>query len=122
MEKFVELRFGQGDLGKSLIDHRNKETYPRFVQREIIPVSSIIDMYVVLPERRNIRIAWKVGERTYRRTEYYKNEIDCIKRWCFLKNACGASGPRTELLPLPLSDDIEELEKLALGKGETTDE
>lgn len=94
MGRFVELRFGQGHFGDDLC-----------VQREIIPVDSIVDMFVVLPDKRNIQMTWKVGDRMFTRTEYYKNVTDCLKRWCFLRKACGMTAREISMNPVPLAMD-----------------
>ena len=106
MAKFIELRFGQGDLGKSLMD--GKKDYEQFIQREIVPIKAIQDAYVILPEKRNIRITFKSKGRLFSRTEYYKNEIDCIKRWAMIRKALGIRAADLIRNPMPLSKDVEE--------------
>ena len=117
MKRFIELRFGQGDLGRSVIG-KGDESDEMYVQREIIPVSSILDMYVVLPEKRNIKIRWKIGKREFCRTEYYRNTVDCIKRWCMIRKACGMSSRDITMNPVPLPADAADIsEAKTEGKG-----
>ena len=93
MREFIELRFGQG---------RGE------VQRELVPIKQIKNAYVILPEKRNIRISFEDGNgKIRRRTEYYKNEIDCIKRWTFIKLSCGLRGNDCFINPVPLAEDAE---------------
>lgn len=115
MEKFIELRFGQGDLGKSITNRKDVEEGEYFVQRELVPVSAIKDAYVILPEKRNIRIRFYNGNKLITRTEYYKNEIDCIKRWCVIRSACGITSRVMMMNPVPLPMDAEEMEKEEKG-------
>jgi len=112
MAKFIELRFGQGDLGKSLTHRKDVEDREYFIQREIIPVKAIEDVYVILPEKRNIRITYKHRGKLWQRTEYYKNEIDCIKRMTMIRRACGISANDVLMNPVPLPMDAEEMEKV----------
>ena len=109
--EFLELRFGQGDLGKSITNRKDVEDGELFVQRELVPVSAIRDAYVILPERRNIRIRFDNGNKLITRTEYYKNEIDCIKRWSVIRRACGISAKILMMNPVPLPMDADEMEK-----------
>ena len=115
MKRFIELRFGQGDLGRSLIgkDKYNDELY---VQRELIPVSAIVDAFVILPEKRNIQIRFKVGKREFCRTEYYRNTVDCIKRWVMLRKACGMTSGDVINNPPSLPMDVDEMEKYKVEK------
>lgn len=101
MRKFIELRFGQGGWGPD-----------NLVQREIVPIKAIKNAFVILPEKRNISITFENAGRLFSRTEYYKNEIDCIKRWCFLKKACGMSSRDNEINPVPLAMDVDELKEV----------
>lgn len=107
MGKFIELRFGQGDLGKKLIN--GQESHEFYVQRELIPISALKDAYIILPEKRNIRITYENKGRLFSRTEYYRNEIDCIKRWCMIRKACGIAARDLMKYPVALPDDVEEL-------------
>lgn len=69
--EFIELRFGQGDFDGD-----------RRIQREIIPVDSILDVYINLPSKRILDIVFKTGTgRVCHRHEYFRNEIDCLKRY-----------------------------------------
>lgn len=69
---FIELRFGQAGL----------DDEDRNVQREIIPVDSLLDVYIELPEKKMLSIVFKSGTgRTCHRHEYFRNEIDCLKRY-----------------------------------------
>lgn len=69
--EFIELRFGQGDFDGD-----------RRIQREIIPVDSILDVYINLPSKRILDIVFKTGKgKTCHRHEYFRNEIDCLKRY-----------------------------------------
>ena len=115
MSKFIELRFGQGDLGRSLGINDKVPEGEVFVQREIVPIKAIKDAYIVLPERRNIRITFDSCGRICKRTEYYKTEIDCIKRWCMIRKALGFTAKDVIKNPVPLAMDIEELNE---KKGE----
>lgn len=108
---FIELRFGQGDLGKSITHRKDVEDGEYFVQRELVPVSAIRDAYVILPEKRNIRIRFDNGNKLITRTEYYKNEIDCIKRWSVIRHACRISSRIMMMNPIPLPMDAEEMEE-----------
>lgn len=113
MNKFIELRFGLGDLGRSIGLHKSDvKEGEYFVQREIVPVDAIKDVYVVLPAKRNIKIKFEVDGHIYSRTEYYTNTIDCLKRWTFLKKALVSPGMH-EIMnsPLPLPMDINEMPK-----------
>lgn len=70
--EFIELRFGQAGFED---DEKN-------VQREIIPVDSILDVYINLPSKRILDIVFKTGTgKTCHRHEYFRNEIDCLKRY-----------------------------------------
>lgn len=110
MNKFIELRFGQGDLGRKILGQ--KDTGEFYVQKEIVPVKAIRDAYVILPEKRNIRISFEIDGRLFKRTEYYADEIDCIKRWAFLLRKLGAvSGKDVLKMPRPLAMDVTEMEK-----------
>ena len=111
MEKFIELRFGQGDLGKSLTHRKDVEDGEYFVQREIVPVSAIRDAYVILPEKRNIKIKFEVDGHLYSRIEYYRNTIDCIKRWSMIRHYLGFRAKLDLMNPVPLAMDAEEMEK-----------
>ena len=112
MEKFIELRFGQGDLGRSICNRKDVEEGEYFIQREIVPVSAIRDAYVILPEKRNIKILFEVDGHIYSRTEYYKNVVDCIKRWNMIKHYLGFRGKLDVMNPVPLPMDAEEWEKV----------
>ena len=105
--KFIELRFGQGTLGKELID--GKKDHEHYVQRELVPVKAIKDAFIILPEKRNIQITFEAGGREFTRIEYYKNTIDCIKRWVMIKKACGITAKFQMMCPVPLPDDIDSL-------------
>lgn len=119
MSKFIELRFGQGDLGRSMGCHKNDvEEGEYFVQREIVPVEAIKDAYVILPEKRNIKIKFEVDGRLYSRIEYYKNVIDCIKRWVMIRKALGFSANDVVCNPVPLPMDADRMP----GKEEKNDE
>lgn len=111
MRKFIELRFGQGDLGKSVCHRKDVDDGETFIQRELVPVKAIKDAYVILPEKRNIRITFESKGHLFSRTEYYKNEIDCIKRWSMLRRACGITSNELLLNPVPLPMDVAELEE-----------
>lgn len=108
MSKFIELRFGQGQWGKESL-----------VQREIVPVDAIKNAFIVLPEKRNIQITFDTCGRICTRTEYYKNEIDCIKRWCMIRKALGFTARDISMNPIPLAMDYEELNE---KKGEKKNE
>lgn len=110
MKKFIELRFGQGDLGREILGQ--KDTGEFYVQKEIVPVNAIKDAFVILPEKRNIRISFEIDGRLFKRTEYYADEIDCIKRWAFLLRKLGAVSDKDMLkMPRPLAMDVTEMEK-----------
>ena len=113
MGKFLELRDGRGDMGRSIGLHRNDVgECDYFIQRELIPVDSILDAFVILPEKRNIKIKFQVDGRVFSRVEYYKNTVDCIKRWVMIKKACGITGKDQLLNPVPLPMDAEKWEKV----------
>lgn len=123
MNKFIELRFGQGDLGRSIGLHKNDiEEGEYFVQREIVPVDAIKDVYVILPEKRNIKIKFEVDGHLCSRIEYYTNTIDCLKRWTFIKKALVSPGTH-EIMnsPLPLPMDIDKMPKKADPNTEKSD-
>ena len=82
-----------------------------FIQREIVPIDAIKDAYVILPERRNIKIKFEVDGHIYSRIEYYKNEIDCIKRWSMIRHYLGGRAKLDTLNPVPLPMDAEEMDK-----------
>lgn len=107
MSKFVELRFGQGDMGKSISNRQDVEDGELFIQRELVPIDAIQDMYIILPEKRNIRITFENRGHVFSRIEYYKNEIDCLKRWTILRRACGVTTAEVTMSPIPLPMDIE---------------
>ena len=86
--KFVEIRTGRGDLGREMLG-KDTKCPDLYEQWEVIPVDSIQRIRILLPEKRNIEIKWKVGEHEYTGTEYFKDQIDCIKRYVILKHACG---------------------------------
>lgn len=111
MNKFIELRFGQGDLGRSIGLHKNDvEEGEYFVQREIVPVDAIKDAYIILPEKRNIKIKFEVDGHLYSRTEYYRNVVDCLKRWTFIKKALvGLNTHELMASPVPLPMDAEDM-------------
>ena len=111
MGKFIELRFGQGDLGRSLGLRKDIEPGETFVQREIVPLKAIKDAYVILPEGRNISITFESKGRLFTRVEYYKDRIDCIKRWTMIRKACGMTARDLLKNPLPLPMDAGEMEK-----------
>lgn len=113
MNKFIELRFGQGDLGRSMGLHKNDvEEGEYFVQREIVPVDAIKDAYVILPGKRNIKIKFEVDGHLYSRTEYYKNVVDCLKRWTFIKKALvGLNTHELIASPVPLPMDADDMPK-----------
>lgn len=112
MTKFIELRFGQGDLGRRINKRKDVEEGETFIQKEMVPIKAIKDAYVILPERRNIKIKFEVDGHIYSRIEYYKNEIDCIKRWYMIKHYLGAR-PKVDFLnPVPLPMDAEEWKKM----------
>ena len=117
MGKFIELRFGQGDLGRSLGIRQDVGEGELFVQREIVPVKAIKDAYIVLPEKRNIRITFEHSGRTFSRTEYYKSAVDCIKRWTMIRKACGFSARDMMMNPIPLPMDADEMEKVGTQDG-----
>lgn len=119
MNKFIELRFGQADLGRSMGLHKNDvEEGEYFVQREIVPVDAIKDAYVILPGKRNIKIKFEVDGHLYSRTEYYKNVVDCLRRWTFIKKALvGLNTHELMASPVPLAMDVEDMPK----KEETGD-
>lgn len=110
LRKFIELRFGQGSLGMSVCGNgsENKEYY---TQRELVPLKCIHNAFIVLPDRRNIQITFENNGRMFTRTEYYKNPIDCIKRWSWLKLAMGFRPQDNEILPQPLPMDAEDMPK-----------
>ena len=113
MDNFIELRFGQGDLGRSVLGKRDNDDTEYYIQRQLIPVTAIKNAYVVLPEKRNIRITFDVGDgRLFTREEYYKDVIDCIKRWVMIKKACGINAKVQIMNPLPLPMDADEWEKV----------
>ena len=105
--KFVEIRTGRGDLGRELLG-KDTKCPDLYEQWEVIPVDSIRRIRIVLPEKRNIEIKWKVGKRMYTGTEYFKDQIDCIKRYVVLCRACGL-GPKDGPAWLPM--DVEEFRK-----------
>lgn len=112
MGKFLELRDGRGDMGRSIGLRRNDvEEGDYFIQRELIPVDSILDAFVMLPEKRNIQIKFQVDGRVFSRVEYYKDTVDCIKRWVMIKKACGITANDQLMNPVPLPMDAEEMEK-----------
>ena len=119
MNKFIELRFGQADLGRSMGLHKNDvEEGEYFVQREIVPVDANKAAYVILPGKRNIKIKFEVDGHLYSRTEYYKNVVDCLKRWTFIKKALvGLNTQELMASPVPLPMDAEDMPK----KKETGD-
>ena len=103
MKRFIEINFGQ--FGET--------------QREIIPIDALKNAYVELPEKRNIRITYNNG-RDYSRTEYYRTEAECTRRWMEIRDAVGLGeyGP-VHYRPWPLPEDrdkcpeyIERLEKI----------
>ena len=105
--KFVKLHIGREDLGRELLG--KDTTCPKlYTQWETIPVDSIMRIRILLPEKRNIEIKWKVGDHEYTGTEYYKNEIDCIKRYVILNHACGI---KPDNGPAWLPMDVVEYEK-----------
>lgn len=112
MTKFIELRFGQGDLGRRISKRKDVEEGETFIQREMVPIKAIKDAYVILPERRNIKIKFEVDGHIYSRIEYYKNEIDCIKRWSMIKHYLGARTKLDTLNPVPLPMDAEKWKKM----------
>ena len=123
MNKFIELRFGQADLGRSIGLHKNDvEEGEYFVQREIVPVDAIKDAYVILPEKRNIKIKFEVDGHIFSRTEYYKNVIDCLKRWTFIKKALVGLNTH-ELLssPVPLPMDAKDMPQKELKEKKADD-
>ena len=67
---------------------------------------------MILPEKRNIKIKFQVDGRVFSRVEYYKNTVDCIKRWVMIKKACGITGKDQLLNPVPLPMDAEKWEKV----------
>ena len=111
MNKFIELRFGQGDLGRSMGLHKNDvEEGEYFVQREIVPVEAIKDVYVILPEKRNIKVKFEVNGHLYSHTEYYRNVVECLKRWTFIKKALvGLNTHELLASPVPLPMDVENM-------------
>lgn len=111
MGKFIELRFGQGDLGKSISKREDVEEGQYFVQREVVPVSAIKDAFIILPDKRNIQITWKKGDRLFTRVEYYRDTIDCIKRWTMIKHALGFRAKLDGMNPVALPMDAEEMEQ-----------
>ena len=111
MDGFIELRFGQGDLGRSVSHRKDVEEGDLFVQREIVPVSAIRDAYVILPQKRNIKIKFEVDGHIFSRIEYYRNTIDCIKRWTMIKKACGFRAKLDLMNPVPLPMDAEDMPK-----------
>ena len=111
MAKFLELRFGQGDLGRSITNRKDVDEGELFIQREIIPVKSIEDAYIVLPEKRNTRITYKHRGKLWSRTEYYRNPADCLRRWCMIRKACGMTFNDVTMNPVPLAMDAEEMKK-----------
>lgn len=111
MNKFIELRFGQGDLGRSMGLHKNDvEEGEYFVQREIVPVDAIKDAYIILPEKRNIKVKFEVDGHLYSRTEYYRSVVDCLRRWTFIKKALvGLNTHELMASPVPLPMDAEDM-------------
>ena len=97
VKKFIELRFGQGPWREG-----------ELVQREIVPTDSIINAFVNLPNERNIEIMYKVEDRVFHRTEYYRTKFECTARWNWLKKALGYSNNDIVKLPEPLGVDAEE--------------
>ena len=112
MTKFIELRFGQGDMGKSICNRKDVADGEYFIQRELVPIKAIKDAYVVLPEKRNIRITFESKGHLYTRTEYYKNQVECIKRWVMIRRACGVTINEVMHNPVPLPMDAEEWDKV----------
>ena len=113
MNTFIELRFGQADLGRAMGLHKNDvEEGEYFVQREIVPVDAIKDAYVILPGKRNIKIKFEVDGHLYSRTEYYKNVVDCLKRWTFIKKTLvGLNTHELLASPVPLPMDVDDMPK-----------
>lgn len=105
MGSFLELRFGQAGINGEMN-----------IQRELVPVKAIQDAYIILPEKRNIKIKWKVGDKIFSRIEYYQNEIDCLKRWTVIKHVCGIRAKLQLLNPVPLPMDAEEMDKVKKGE------
>lgn len=111
MERFIELRYGLGDLGKSICNREDVEDGELFVQWELIPISAIKNAFIVLPQKRNIEIVYEIDGRLHRRTEYYKNTIDCIKRWVMIRRACGITSKELLNNPVALPMDAEKIDK-----------
>lgn len=85
--EFIELRFGQSGLED---DEQN-------VQREIVPVDSILDVYINLPEKKIIDIVFRTGTgKTCHRKEYFRNEIECLKRYLGISRKLKARADRLE--------------------------
>ena len=97
MSKFIEIRFGQGEWGNVGL-----------VQKEIIPIDKIVDVYVCLPEQKSIQISYEFHGDIFTRLEFFKDQIDCQKRYCFIKSALDADadvGLRHGFLPCEEDDD-----------------
>lgn len=109
--KFIELRYGMGDLGKSICNRKDVEDGELFIQWEMIPVDAIKDAQIILPQKRNIRIMFERNGKLRTVTEYYKNTIDCIKRWVMITRACGITVNDKMHNPIALPVDAEEMQK-----------
>lgn len=117
MGKFIELRYGQGDLGKSLCNRKDVEDGELFIQWELLPVNAIKDARIILPEKRNISITFERKGHLFTVTEYYKNTIECIKRWVMIRRACGMTVGDVTDNPVSLPMDAEEMEKAGTQDG-----
>lgn len=97
MSKFIEIRFGQGEWGNAGL-----------VQKEIIPIDKIVDVFVCLPEQKSIQISYEFDGRIFKRSEFFKDQIDCEIRYRFIKSALDANayvGLRHGFLPCKEDDD-----------------
>lgn len=94
MKRFIEINFSQDTE----------------VQRELIPVSSVIDAYVELPYKKSIRISYKVGKRIHKVSEYYRTELECAKRFVYLRKQLGVEENYFDLCPIcePKESDVNE--------------
>ena len=108
-DSFIELRFGQMDD----------------VQREIIPVYSIKSVYVDLTTSTDIVFVWEMGEKTFKRVEYYENEWQCNRRWNELRKIFGVDHQTTygkgNPIPMEASDwtDLPTDERANIYRGMT---
>ena len=94
MKRVIEINFSQDNE----------------VQRELIPVSSVIDIYIELPYKKSIRSSYKVGKKIYKVSEYYSTELDCVKRFVYLRKQLGVEVNYFEICAIckPKESDVNE--------------